>query len=41
MQCRCGGDRLDESTDWNSVIRKGKGIKHQLLLGLVVNSISS
>ena len=41
MQCRCGGGRLDESTDWNSVIRKGKGIEHQLLLGLVVNSISS
>jgi hypothetical protein len=32
-QCRCGGGRLDKSTDQNSVMRKGRGIEHYLLLG--------
>ena len=41
MQCRCGGDQLDESTERNIVMRKRKEVEHQLLLGLVVSSVSS
>jgi hypothetical protein len=28
MQCRCGGGRLDESTEQNSVMRKGRQKDH-------------
>jgi hypothetical protein len=39
MQCRCWGGQLDELTKWNSVMRKGRGVEHQL--GLVVSFSSS